>query len=66
MTESPKKANVSEGKDSPVDSEKEMSDEDVSDNKKNSEEETKKEDNIEKPIKKMHNFFGMEYQSISK
>ncbi|KAK1134013.1 tRNA ligase [Melipona bicolor] len=58
LTESPKKANVEEGEESPVDSEKEMSDKDVSDNKKNSEEEKKEEDNIEKPVKKMHNFFA--------
>lgn len=43
-----------------------MSDEDVSEDKKNNEEEKKKEDNIEKPAKKIHNFFGMEYQSVSK
>ncbi|KOX68476.1 DNA ligase 1, partial [Melipona quadrifasciata] len=65
LTESPKKANVEEGEESPVDSEKEMSDKDVSDNKKNSEEEKKEEDNIESPVKKMHNFFGMECQSIT-
>ncbi|KAF3430592.1 hypothetical protein E2986_05371 [Frieseomelitta varia] len=60
LTESPKKANVDEGEESPVDSEQEMSDKDLSDNKKNSEEEKKKENNIEEPVKKMHNFFGME------
>ena len=43
-----------------------MSDKDVSDNKKDSEEKKKKEDNIAKPVKKMHNFFGMECQSTSK
>ncbi|XP_043514184.1 DNA ligase 1 [Frieseomelitta varia] len=58
LTESPKKANVDEGEESPVDSEQEMSDKDLSDNKKNSEEEKKKENNIEEPVKKMHNFFA--------
>lgn len=58
LTESPEKANVEEREESPVDSEKEMSDKDVSDNKKNSEEGKKEEDNIERPAKKMHNFFA--------
>ncbi|KAK9295569.1 hypothetical protein QLX08_010133 [Tetragonisca angustula] len=58
LTESPKKANVDEEEESPVDSEQEMSDKDVSDNKKDSEEKKKKEDNIAKPVKKMHNFFA--------
>ncbi|XP_068970341.1 DNA ligase 1 isoform X2 [Bombus flavifrons] len=58
LPESPKKANLDVEENNPV-NEEENSDEDVLDNQKDSEEEEKKkEDNVEKPAKKIHNFFA--------
>ncbi|XP_060813002.1 DNA ligase 1 [Bombus pascuorum] len=58
LPESPKKANLDVEENKPV-NEEENSDEDVLDNQKGSEEEEmKKEDNVEKPVKKIHNFFA--------
>lgn len=59
MPESPKKANLDVEENNPI-NEEENSNEDVLDIQKDSkEEEKKKEDNIEKPTKKIHNFFGI-------
>lgn len=59
MPESPKKANLDVEENNPI-NEEENSNEDVLDIQKDSEEEEKKkEDNIEKPTKKIHNFFGI-------
>lgn len=58
LPESPKKANLDVEENNPV-NEEENSDEDILDNQKDSEEEEKKkEDNVEKPAKKIHNFFA--------
>lgn len=59
MPESPKKANLDVEENNPI-NEEENSNEDVLAIQKDSEEEEKKkEDNIEKPTKKIHNFFGI-------
>ncbi|XP_048260360.1 DNA ligase 1 isoform X2 [Bombus terrestris] len=58
LPESPKKANLDVEENNPI-NEEENSNEDVLDIQKDSEEEEKKkEDNIEKPTKKIHNFFA--------